>query len=177
VESQAVTVVQPGTGLSTGGGWLTEPTLGTRSNFGFTVKFVKNGNVQGNSLYIYRVKKDIGYGLRDYNWIIKSNAMGGLVQQCTTTTPTVCTARFTGKNNIGAVDRETSVAYSLGGNYQFQVDVADKGDPASAGLPGPDSYALRVWDSTGNYYVLGSYAGTTNTGQVPIKGGNIRVKR
>ena len=76
VETQAVTVVKPGTGFSGGGGWLNEPNLASRSNFGFTVKFLKNGNIQGNSLYIYRVRTDIGQGARDYNWIIKSNAMG-----------------------------------------------------------------------------------------------------
>ena len=49
-ETAAVTVVLSGTGFTTGGGWLREPTLQTRSNLGFPVKFLKNGGVQGNSL-------------------------------------------------------------------------------------------------------------------------------
>ena len=71
------------------------------SNFGFTVKYLKNGNIQGNSLYIYRKtlaanqSRTLRVGFLPagkYNWIIKSNAMSGLTQTCTTTTPKVCTA-------------------------------------------------------------------------------------
>ena len=54
VEDVAVTVTLGGTGFTSGGGWLNEPALGSRSTFGFTVKYLKNGNIQGNSLYIYR---------------------------------------------------------------------------------------------------------------------------
>jgi len=107
-----------------------------------------------------------------YNWIIKSNAMNGLTQTCTTTTPKICHATFSGKNNISAVNRLTSVAYSLGGNYNFQVDVTDKGEPGSSSSTTPDTYAIRVWDSTtGTYYQLGAA-----TAQLPINGGNVQVR-
>jgi hypothetical protein len=33
---------------------LAGPTLNTRSNSGFTVKYLKNGNIQGNNIYICR---------------------------------------------------------------------------------------------------------------------------
>jgi hypothetical protein len=179
VETEAVTVVQPGTGMTAGGGWLTDPTSGLRSNLGFTVKYLKNGNIQGNSLYIYRktiapnsVPLNNGYlpaGV--YNWIIKSNSMGGLTMACSTTTPAICTASFSGKNNITAVNRQTGSAYSLGGNYNFQVDVTDNGEPGS-GATSPDQYAVRIWDtSTGTYYQLGSAAN-----QLQLLGGNIQVK-
>jgi hypothetical protein len=183
VENEAITVVLPGTGMTTGGGWLNEPALASRSNFGFTVKYLKNGNIQGNSLYIYR--KTIAPNsfplpsggflpAGEYNWIIKSNAMVGMTQNCTGTTPDViCTGTFTGKNNITAVNRATGLAYSLGGNYNFQVDVSDKSEPGSSPGAGPDSYALRVWDtSTGTYYQLG-----TPAAQLAIVGGNIQVKK
>jgi hypothetical protein len=101
--------------------------------------------------------------------------MGGLTQQCTTTEPKVCTATFTGKNTITAVDRLTGLAYSLGGNYQFQVDVTDNGEPGSSAAVTPDSYAIRVWNDVGTYYVLGTYAGTGNLTQIPLGGGNIQV--
>ena len=176
-----VTVTLAGTGFTTGGGWIREPNLGSKSNFGFTVKYLKNGNVQGNSLYIYRktvaantVVNPAGGFLPagEYNWIIKSNAMTGLTQTCTTTTPKVCKATFTGKANITAVHRTSGVAYSLGGNYQFQVDVTDNSEPGSSPGAGPDTYAIRVWDtSTGTYYQLG-----TSTGQALINGGNIQVR-
>jgi hypothetical protein len=181
VENQAVTITISGTGFTTGGGWIREPNLGSKSNFGFTVKYLKNGNVQGNSLYIYRktvaantVVNPAGGFLPagEYNWIIKSNAMTGLTQTCTTTTPKVCKATFTGKANITAVNRTTGIAFSLGGNYQFQVDVTDNSEPGSSPGAGPDTYAIRVWDtSTGTYYQLG-----TSTGQILIDGGNIQVR-
>ena len=69
---------------------------------------------------------------------------------------------------------------SQGGNFQFQVDVTDNGELGSGGSVPADSYATRVWNASGTYYVVGSYGpnntSTTNTGQVPIVGGNIRVK-
>jgi hypothetical protein len=182
IETEAITVVLPGTGMTTGGGWLNEPQLQSRSSFGFTVKYLKDGNIQGNSLYIYR--KTIALNsfplpaggflpAGEYNWIIKSNAMSGMTQSCTTTSPTVCTAVFAGKNNITAVNHTTGIAYSLGGNYNFQVDVSDKSEPGSSPGAGPDSYSIRVWDtSTGTYCQLG-----TPTAQLVIVGGNIQVKK
>jgi hypothetical protein len=139
------------------------------------VKYQKS-SIQGNSLYIYRVTLAAGneYGLRagEYNWIIKSNAMTGLTQSCSNTTPKVSTATFTGKNNITAVNRATGLATSLGGNYQVQVDVTDNSEPGSSPGAGPDTYAIKVWNSTTpTYYQLGS-----PTGQVKIDGGNIQVK-
>jgi hypothetical protein len=184
VEDQAVTVVNPGTGFTTGGGWLTDTALGSRSNFGFTVKYLKNLNIQGNSLYIYRktvgansVANPLGGFLPagQYNWIIKSNAMSSLNQTCTTTTPKVCNASFEGKNNITAVNRATGVAYSLGGNYNFHVDVTDNSEPGSSPGAGPDTYTIRVWDNTtGTYYALPGFF--TPQTQTKIDGGNIQVK-
>jgi hypothetical protein len=178
VEDVAVTVALPGTGFTTGGGWITEPTLLTKSNFGFTVKYLKNANVQGNSLYIYRktvttnqVINGVTVPAGDYNWIIKSNAMTQLTQSCTTSPPVVCKATFTGKANITAVNRKTGVAYSLGGNEQFQVDVTDNGEPGASSSTTPDTFAIKVWDSNGTYYQLGS-----PTAQTALNGGNIQVR-
>ncbi|KRB43108.1 hypothetical protein ASD90_22290 [Terrabacter sp. Root181] len=176
----AVTVVLSGTGFTTGGGWIQEPTLGTKSNFGFTVKYLKNGNIQGNSLYIYRktlgaaeVANPTGGYLPagSYNWIIKSNSMTGLTQSCPSGTLIGCTATFTGKSTITAENRTTGVQYSLGGNNQFQVNVKDNGEPGSSSATTPDTYALRVWDSSGTIYQLG-----TPTGQLALNGGNIQVR-
>ena len=159
---------------------INEPNLGSRSNLGFTVKYLKNGSVQGNSLYIYRktvgtsevVNPAGGYlPAGAYNWIVKSNVMDQLTQSCTLTTPKICSATFTGKSNITAVNRVTGVAYSLGGNRQFQVDVTDKGEPGSSSATTPDTYAIRVWDLSGTYYQLG-----TTTAQVALNGGNLQVR-
>src|SRR5439155_15200791 len=116
VETPVVTITIAGTGFTTGGGWFTEPNLLSRSNFGFTVKYLKNGNIQGNSLYIYRktvaansIANPAGGYLPAgaYNWIIKSNAMQGLNQYCNAATPQTCYAQFTGKSTITAVNRST----------------------------------------------------------------------
>ena len=180
MDVSSVAVVAPGTGRTTGGGWLTEPTLTTRSNFGFTVKYLKNGQIQGNSLYIYRfsvaadsVVNPTGGFLPagDYNWIVKSNDMKALSVKCTTTTPKICSATYTGKATLTAANRVTGTAYPIGGNYQFQVDVTDKGEPGSSNTLTPDTYAIRVWSSAGTVYRLGS-----PTAQVPITGGNIQVR-
>jgi len=178
----AATVTVAGTGFTTGGGWLTEPQLGTRSNFGFTVKYLKSGGIQGNSLYIYRktvaanstANPSGGYlPAGQYNWIIKSNSMTGLSQTGDTPCPTgvVCKSTFTGKSNVTAVNRATGVAYSLGGNRQFQVDVTDLGEPGASSSTTPDTYAIRVWDGSGTYYQLG-----TPSGQRNLEGGNIQVR-
>jgi len=181
VEDPTVTITIAGTGFTTCGGWLNETSLGSRSNFGFTVKYLKNANVQGNSLYIYRrtlaantVANPAGGYLPAgaYNWIIKSNAMAGLTQTCSSTTPKVCTASFEGKNNITAVNRTTGLAYSLGGNYNFHVDVTDNSEPGSSPGAGPDTYTIRVWDaSTGDYYKLPGFPIQTK-----IDGGNVQVR-
>ena len=97
-------------------------------------------------------------------------AGGGYLTQ---STPVVCTASFAGKSTITAVDRLTGIAYSLGGNNQFQVDVTDAAEPGSSPGAGPDKYAIRVWNSSNaNYYTLG-----TSTNQIALNGGNIQVHR
>jgi hypothetical protein len=180
----AATITIAGTGFTTGGGWLNDASTGDRSNFGFTVKYLKNANIQGNSLYIYR-RSNVNLAAEypslnlspaplpsdSYNWIIKSNSMVGLTESCGTTTPIVCKAEFTGKSTITAVSRTTGVAYSLGGNNSFQVDVTDNSEPGSSPGAGPDTYAIRVWNGAGTYYQLAS-----PTTQQPINGGNIQVK-
>ena len=109
----------------------------------------------------------------NYNWIIKSNSWsgGGLTQSCTTTTPLVCKASFSGKDTVVAVSRTTGAMYSLGGNYNYQVDVTDNAEPGSSPGNGPDTYAIRIWSSTGTVHQVG-----TPTAQLAIGGGNIQVK-
>ena len=177
-EVSVVAVIVPGAGKTNGGGRLTEPQFGTTSNFGFTAKVLKNGKPQGSSVYIYRRTVQVGsvpnpaggfLPAGEYNWIVKSNAISSLVSSCPTTT--TCTAAFTGKANVTAVHRASNVAYSLGGNYTFQIDVTDGGEPAKTGAP-PDAYAIKVSNARGTYYQLGS-----PTQKVQIAAGNIQVKR
>jgi hypothetical protein len=176
VENTVLTVIPPGNGIAAGGGWLNEPNLGARSVFGFSVKYQKTGKPQGTSIYIYRAKKDIGKGLREYFWIVKSLSVDAMTLGCTAATPKVCNSSFSGKAVVIAVDRLTGIPYLQGLTYQFQADVTDKAAPTRAVPVPPDTYATRVWNAGGNYYVLGSYSGATNTGQVAIKGGDVYVK-
>jgi hypothetical protein len=61
-----------------------------------------------------------------------------------------------------------------GTNFQFQADVVDNGEGNQASA---DRFGLRVWTTTGDYKVVGTYdAAGTNTGTVPFEGGNIQVK-
>ena len=188
-ETVAVNVVDPGTGFTTGGGWINDPNTGKRSNFGFTARFLKNGSVQGNSLFIYR--KDVNLfamgvttapnEVRGYNLQIKSNAMDGLQQKCTTDLGSEpCWATITGKSNVKAIDRDTGIEYTLGadiiGNQQyFQVDVTDNGEPGST-----DGYAIRVWTSSGTFYQVGkprtTFSATPDGEQIVFAGGNAQVR-
>ena len=190
-ENAALTVNDPGTGFTTGGGWILDPNTNAKSNFGFTVKFLKSGSIQGNSLFIYRTKADLGGkvpgalpGLRDYNFIVKSNAMDSLNQKCATPTGGMpCKATFTGKSNVRAVDRITGVSYTLGadviGNQQyFQVDVTDNGEPGASSSTNPDQYAIRVWTSAGTYYQVGTPRATIDSpsDMLNLRGGNVQIK-
>ena len=172
--------------MTAGGGWLIDPTTNTRASFGFVAKFLKNGKVQGNSLYIYRVMTDLSKldpgkpeGLSEYDLIIKSNAMQGLnIYNWPNSAKSGCMATITGKNNIQAVDRLTGMIYSLGGNYQVQVDVTDNRESNSPSSAPVDQYAIRIWNASGVYYLLGNTYDANGRLLVPvvINGGNIQVK-
>ena len=92
IEDVVITTSTSGTGFMTGGGWITEPNLGARSNFGFNAKS-KGKTLSGSSLYIFRktltapeTVNGITLPVGDYNWIIKSNAVTGLTMSCSSTT-------------------------------------------------------------------------------------------
>jgi hypothetical protein len=175
VEAAAFTVVNPTSGMATGGGWLTDPN-GRRANFGFTVRYLPSGNPQGNSNYIYRDMRELSAygapaGIRDYDIIIKSNAMSAMSLD---KIATPATGVFTGKNNVFAIDRRTGLSYNIGAGQglQFEIDVTDNGNGA-----GGDTYGLRVWNNAGTYKAVGTYTGSgANTARVTIGGGNIQVK-
>jgi hypothetical protein len=178
VESPAVTIAVPGTGFTTGGGWIVNTDgSGTRNNFGFTAKTQKGGAVQGNSLFIYRVRTDLSKqysgmpaGEREYNWIIKSTKITSLSQSCPTAG--VCSAQFSGTATVTGIDRSTGTVYNLTSTFQFQVNVTDKGEPGTN-----DTYAIVLKDSTGTttYFQLG-YDTLGKLAPVTISGGNIQVK-
>jgi len=70
-ETAAATVVVAGTGFTTGGGWLLDPGTNAKSNFGFTVKYLKNSGIQGNSLFR---KCQFRVGVESLYWAVLSSA-------------------------------------------------------------------------------------------------------
>jgi hypothetical protein len=196
----SVDVADPGTGFITGGGWV-PLTGGDKGNFGFNAKFLKSGNLQGNSLFIYRTTANLGPsglnvtgapdGVRPYNYIIKANALTGL-RTCGVANQIPCQAQLTGKSNITAVDRLTGIAYAIDasviGNQQyFEMDVVDNGEPGSktSTTLGPDIYALKVYTSSGTFLTVGGpwnpmpVVGTStlpNPTNTALGGGNIQVR-
>jgi hypothetical protein len=181
-----VTVADPGTGFITGGGWVVLPN-NDRGNFGFNAKFLKNGQIQGNSLFIYRTTANLAAmgvvgapaGLRSYNYIVKANALDGL-RTCGVLNQIPCAAQLTGKSNIKAIDRQTGLAYNIdssviGNQQMFEIDAIDNGEPGSSPGIGPDIYALKVFTSSGPFLTVGTpaYPGPT---AMQISGGNVQVR-
>ena len=110
-------VYDPSLGFATGGGTIKRN--GLTASFGFTAKYLKSGQLQGNLIYI---EHD---ALGDL--ILKSNAMGSLVIYGGTT------AYLSGKATFGDV-----------GNYSFRATAIDNGPGGST-----DQFGLSVTSSSG----------------------------
>jgi hypothetical protein len=130
----------------TGGGWIYDDD-GRKGNFGFNVKYKKNGLPGGQSIYVYRVD--------GWEYIIKSNAWTGMAIQ-------EDWAFFEGKCTVQMFNTETGELVWAEGNYQFRVDVWGLDDDG-----GIDEYKICVLDKDGIVY----YA----AGATPIGGGNIII--
>jgi MBG domain/MBG domain (YGX type) len=170
-DDTVVTVAQAGSNFITGGGYLVmqNPSgqypgqVGTKANFGFNVKYNKNGtNLQGNINTIVR------NGGRVYQ--IKGNSMTSLsVSQCSNATLTnPCTATFNGKASIQDITDPLNVI-SIDGNATLQVTMTDKGDPGSS-----DKIGITVWDKKGGLWFSSNWDGTKTVEQA-LGGGNLVV--
>jgi subtilisin family serine protease len=102
--STIVAVFDPSLGNVTGGGWIVRN--GVRANFGFNVKYQKNGNAQGQILYM---EHRPGGAVK-----VKSNNIASL-------SIAGDTAIILGKAVIDGV-----------GNWQFQLTATDNGEPGSS---------------------------------------------
>jgi subtilisin family serine protease len=101
--STVLAVFDPSLGNVTGGGTIIRN--GVRANFGFNIKYLKNGNAQGQLLYVeHRPEGAVK---------VKSNAMG-------TVSVAGDTAIILGKATLGEI-----------GNYSFRATVVDKGEPGT----------------------------------------------
>ncbi|MBN2228585.1 MAG: hypothetical protein JW779_03255 [Candidatus Thorarchaeota archaeon] len=123
-----LTIFEPTGDFVTGGGWIIGPS-GSKSNFGFNVKYTKKGLPKGQSIYTFREG--------DWLSIIKSNAWIGMAIE-------EDHAFFEGRCTIQKYNSETGELLWDVGNYQFRVDVWDVDE--SGGI---DVYQIRVLDKNG----------------------------
>ena len=153
------TVYDPGAGhITGGGGYLTSD--GERANFGFTVKYLPSGKVQGSLLAMHH--------LDDGTHKVKSNAMKAMA--VTQHVDGFWTATFTGKATYAAPhalpcgDRKC-------GDYTFTVYVEDVAEPGT----GRDRYWMEVASPDGTVVPLLSRPRSTALNAAVLDRGNIQV--
>jgi uncharacterized repeat protein (TIGR01451 family) len=156
-------------GFTTGGGWFYWPGtadaaggyLGDRTNYGFNVKYNKNGARVKGSLLVIRHLSD-GSIIR-----LKSNALKGLaIGESSDAGGTFGWAAFIGK----ATYQEPSWPDPVG-NYNFVVYVEDHGEPGA----GADRFWIQVKDKDSNVEPDLSMPPLASAGAETIEGGNIVV--
>jgi hypothetical protein len=172
-EDFVVTVAQPLTSnFITGGGYLVLSSSagqyagdpGSKTNYGFNVKYNKNGtNLQGNVNIIIRK------GGRVYQ--IKSNSLQSLgvtpspCAKATSTSP--CKANFTSKANLTDITNPNN-PIGLGGNMTLQMQMTDKGEPGAS-----DTISFTLWN--GSKLLFSSKWNGTKTVEQTLGGGNLVV--
>ncbi len=163
-ENSVLTVSKPlGTNFITGGGYLILSSssglfageAGTKNNFGFSVKYNKNGtNLQGNINAIVR------NGGRVYQ--IKGNAMTSLAVNGKKAT-------YNGKANIQDITDPLN-PIAIDGNGSLQVKLTDMGEPGKS-----DTISITIWNKNGGLWFSSNWNGTTSVEQL-LGGGNLVVR-
>jgi len=163
----ALVVYDPSLGFTTGGGWFYWPGTedpvsgypGDRTNFGFTMKYGKNGtNVKGSLLLIshmpdgtiYRVKSNALYGLA----LGVGQESGGVFGW----------ASFSGKATYQEPGWPTPI-----GNYEFVVYIEDHNEPGT----GTDRFWIEVKDKDGKVVGVMSMLREAVNHAVDLDGGNV----
>ncbi len=150
-------VYDPSLGFTTGGGWFYWPGTTNKTNFGYTMKYNKQGEqVKGSLLLIrhlpngtvYRVKSNAIFGLAigeqsGYGWASFSG-------KCTYLEP-------------GWLEPE--------GNHEFTVYVEDRNEPGT----GTDHFWIKVQDKNGNGIADLSMGDEATENTEPLEGGNVVV--
>ena len=160
-----LTVYDPSLGFTTGGGWFywpgSEDTTngypGDKTNFGYTMKYGKNGNNMKGSLLLIRHLAD------GTKYRVKSNALTGLAIGQDPTVP-FGWASFSGKSTYlepGMLEPE--------GNHQFTAYVEDRNEPGS----GNDRFWITVRGKDGNMIPVMSIDEPAPDNAQSIQGGNI----
>jgi hypothetical protein len=174
-DDQIITVSKPLADFVTGGGYLVLQTsagakagnVGSRSNFGFSVKYNKNGtNLQGNINAIVRRTESDG---RLHTYQIKGNSMTSLaINTATTTTHPYPTAVFDGKASIQDITNPLA-AVSVDGGASLNVTMTDRGEPGTT-----DGIAITVWNKNGGLWFSSNWNSTTTIEQT-LAAGNLKV--
>jgi hypothetical protein len=123
--------------------------VNSKNNFGFNVKYNKQGtNLQGNINTIVRRTESDGV-LHVYQ--IKGNSMTSLSVNPSTcplaTATSPCTAIFNGKASIQDITNPLA-PIAVDGNATLQVTMTDKGEPGS----GSDMIGITVWNKSGGLW-------------------------
>jgi hypothetical protein len=148
-EPSTLTVYLPTGTFVTGGGWI-DDSSGGKGHFAFVVRYNAKGQVQGQSLYIYREG--------GFQFIVKSTAWNGLAIDG-------AHAWFEGKCVVQKYDLAMDTMVSSEGNYKFRVDVWD-----NTATGGKDVYQIQTWNKVGMGY---HKAGITPYGE--LRGGSIVI--
>ena len=166
-----VTIAKPiGTNFISGGGHLVLKSssglkpgdVGSKTNFGFNVKYNKQGtNLQGKINAILRRLESDGV-LHAYQ--IKGNAMTSL-----TVDAKAGTAVFNGKANITDITNPL-LPVTVDGNGTLTVTMTDKGEPGSA-----DTIGIALYNKAGGLWYSSNFAGGKTVEQL-LGGGNLVVK-
>jgi hypothetical protein len=199
-DNTIVTVAQPlSSQFITGGGYLvlTSATkgikagdVGSKNNFGFSVKYNQKGtNLQGKVNAIirrteggirheYQVKAtNLGtLGVQYWDTTLSGGAGGWAVvpggacaNNYNATAACPIKATFTAGANMQDTTNPLN-PISVGGGATLQLDMIDYGEPGSTG-PGPDKFALTVWDSSNQLWYSTSWNGVASGLQL-LDGGN-----
>jgi hypothetical protein len=127
---------------------------GSKSNFGFNVKYNKAGtNLHGQVLVIVRSG--------GHTYQVKGNAISSLGVQGDT-------AQFSGKASIQDVT-DPAHTVSVDGNATLQLWMTDNGEPGSA-----DTIGIQVLNKSGGVWYSSNWSGT-NTVEQTLAGGNLAV--
>ena len=146
-----LTFYEPSGQFVTGGGWVADPT-GGKGNFGFTARYLKNGRVQGNLVYIYGGE----YNGEVVEYKIKSNALNALAFGGNTFP---VSASLQGKAIFNIIRASDGATLYSDGNASFLATVVD-GDTNTA-----DTFALVVYDKRG--------VEIKNVPETLLEGGNV----
>ena len=172
-------IYDPSLGFTTGGGWFYWPGTTEKTTFGYTIKYLRNGNrIQGNLLLIrrlpdgsmYRVKSyaPIGLSIGEFvagGPVVAGSRFGAGIDRVAPG-DTVGWASFVGK----ATYQEPGWTEPVG-NYRFVVYVEDRSEPGA----GHDRFWFELRHGEGVLVPVMSMTRPAVDNTITLGGGNITV--